>query len=80
MKTKTNEAAISIAVDNVWAGDGFLRDGVIEDCSAQFCDDNDASLVVYELIEAAIEAGKKAINVEIDGESKLIDWTIGEEN
>jgi hypothetical protein len=50
----------------------------IEDCGAQFCDDNDASLKVYDSIEEAIEAGKESITVELDGESKKITWTVTE--
>lgn len=71
-------ASISINCDGSWAGSGKLRDGVIEDCSAQFCDDADESLAVYDEIEAAIAAGKSRIKVELDGETKVIDWAIQE--
>jgi hypothetical protein len=73
-------AVIEIYVDQVWTGSGKLarREGGyrIEDCGAQFCDDNDESLEVYDSIEEAIEAGKKSITVELDGESKKITWTV----
>ncbi len=74
---------IMIFVDQVWAGSGKLRgtvnvdDGVeIVDCGAQFCDDTDESLSVYELIEDAIDSGESSIKVELDGETKTISWTI----
>jgi hypothetical protein len=75
-------AVIEIYVDQVWAGSGKLahREGGyrIEDCGAQFCDDNDESMEVYDSIEEAIEAGKKSITVELEGESKKITWTVTE--
>jgi hypothetical protein len=77
-------AVIEIYVDQVWAGSGKLayRDCgyQIEDCGAQFCDDNDESIKVYDSIEEAIEAGKESITVELDGESKKITWTVTESN
>ena len=77
---KSNEfTVISISMDGVWAGSGKLVDGQIKDCSAQFCDDNDESLEVYELIEDAIESGKDSIKVEFsDDTTRRIDWTIVE--
>jgi hypothetical protein len=75
-------SVIEIYVDQVWAGSGKLvrrnDECRIEDCGAQFCDDNDASLKVYDSIEEAIEAGKKSITVELDGESQKITWTVTE--
>lgn len=71
-----NHTAISISVDQIWAGSGKLRDGIIEDCGAQFCDDNDASLAIYEDIEEAIAAGLDHVDAEIDGETKRITWII----
>jgi hypothetical protein len=75
-------AVIEIYVDQVWAGSGKLarREGGyrIEDCGAQFCDDNDESIKVYDLIEEAIEAGKKSITVELEGESQKITWAVTE--
>lgn len=75
LKTGT---VISISMDHIWAGSGNLRHGVIENCGAQFCDDNDKSLSVYDAIESAIAAGKHEITVEIDGASRLIAWSITE--
>lgn len=63
---------ISIAVDGVWAGSGNLREGIIENCGAQFCDDADESENVYVRIEAAIELGKDSI--EFNGQK--ITWSI----
>jgi hypothetical protein len=75
-------SVIEIYVDQVWAGSGKLvrrnDECRIEDCGAQFCDDNDESIKVYDLIEEAIEAGKKSITVELDGESQKITWTVTE--
>jgi hypothetical protein len=76
--TTATRSNITISVDGTWAGDGKLRDGVIEDCSAQFCDDANASLNVYDAIEEAIAFGDSRIKIDIDGETKLIKWTITE--
>jgi hypothetical protein len=67
-------------MDGTWAGDGKLCpcSGRIEDCSAQFCDDADESLAVYDAIEEAIAFGDSRIKIDIDGETKLIKWTITE--
>jgi hypothetical protein len=77
MTTETR-SNITISMDGTWAGDGKLRDGVIEDCSAQFCDDADESLAVYDEIEAAIGGPTGRVRLTIDGETKLIEWTITE--
>lgn len=71
-----DHTSISISKDGVWAGCGKLRDGVIEDCGAQFCDDNDQSLAIYDKIESAIAAGRSSIKVEIDGVTSVITWAI----
>lgn len=78
MTTKTEPKAISILMDSIWAGSGRLRDGIIDDCGAQFCPDNDESLEVYEMIEEAIAAGRESVKVEFDGDDKthLITWSI----
>jgi hypothetical protein len=78
--TTENYTTISISVDNVWAGSGKLTDGVITDCSAQFCDDNDESLSVYEMIEEAIEEGEDSLKVELSDrdEAVVITWSIVE--
>ena len=69
---------ITISMNGTWAGDGRLCDGRIEDCSAQFCDDADESLAVYDAIEEAIDGPTGSIKIDIDGETKLIEWTITE--
>ena len=79
MKTTTKDhTVISISVDNVWAGSGKLRDGVIEDCGAQFGADQDESEVVYEMIEDAIEEGKDAIKVQMSDSDDTVEitWSI----
>jgi hypothetical protein len=78
MSNATDHTAISISMDGIWAGSGKLRDGQIEDCGAQFCDDNDESLEVYEMIEDAIENGEDEVRVTLDGEDHTITWTIVE--
>lgn len=76
--TTTNYTTISISQDHVWAGSGKLRDGVIEDCGAQFGADHDESQNVYELIEEAIAAGKDSIKVELSDrdDAVTITWSI----
>lgn len=74
--TTANTQQISISMDGIWAGSGQLRDGIIENCCAQFCDNNDASLLVYDLIEDAIANGHDSLKVEINGESKVISWSL----
>lgn len=76
MTTTGNYTTISIAMDGIWAGSGTLRDGIIENCGAQFCDDNDASLAIYEQIEAAIADGRRELRTKIDGETRRLTWTI----
>jgi hypothetical protein len=79
MTTETR-SNITISMNGTWAGDGKLCpcSGRIEDCSAQFCDDADESLNVYDAIEEAIAFGDSRIKIDIDGETKLIEWTITE--
>ena len=76
MSNATTTQQISISMDGIWAGSGQLRDGVIENCGAQFCDDNDASLEIYDLIEAGIANGKDRVKVNIEGEAKEITWSL----
>jgi hypothetical protein len=77
MTTADNYTTISISMDGTWAGSGKLRDGTIEDCGAQFCDDNDESDQVYDLIEAAIANGQQSIRVTLlDGTRHTITWSI----
>jgi len=75
MTTETR-SNITISMDGTWAGDGKLCDGIIEDCGAQFCDDAAESLAVYDEIEAAIDGPTGRVRLTIDGETKLIEWTI----
>jgi hypothetical protein len=67
---------ISISMDGTWAGSGVVRNGIIEDCGAQFCRDSDESEAVYELIESAIANGKTSLKTVIDGDAKQITWEI----
>jgi hypothetical protein len=76
MAKTTDHTVISISMDGVWAGSGKLRDGIIEDCGAQFCDDNDESLLIYDKIEQAIAADRNELTVTIDGESHRLTWSI----
>lgn len=79
MTNTTSYTTISISMNGVWAGSGKLRDGVIEDCGAQFCSDNDESLEVYEMIEEAIAAGRDHVSVELsDDVTHRITWSIVE--
>lgn len=76
--TQASYTTISISQDNVWAGSGKLRDGVIEDCGAQFGANQDESEQVYEMIEEAIAEGKDSLNVELinPSETVTITWSI----
>jgi len=75
---------ITIFVDNVEAGSGFVRidqDGGhhVEDCGAQFCEDTDESDAVYELIDEALTSGKSSIKATLDsGDTLSISWMLGE--
>lgn len=72
---------ISISMDGTWAGSGELNaDGVIENCGAQFCDDNDESLRIYDQIEAAISEGQEQLWITTDdGEDHKVEWSITED-
>jgi len=76
MTTQDNYTTISISMDGIWAGSGKLTNGIIEDCAAQFCDDNDASLAIYDDIETAIAAGRDSLKVKIDGQVRRLTWSI----
>lgn len=67
---------ISVYVDDVLAGSGTLKDGVIRDCGAQFCQDVRESDRVYDQIEEAIEASDRSITLQLDGQEKRITWVI----
>ena len=74
-----NYATISISANGTWAGSGKLVNGRIEDCGAQFCDDNEESLKAYDLIEEANERGDDNISIQIAGYINLnISWDIFE--
>jgi hypothetical protein len=76
--TQASYTTISISQDNVWAGSGKLREGVIEDCGAQFGADQDESENVYELIEEAIADGKDSLKIELSDsdDAVTITWSI----
>lgn len=76
--TMTSYTTISIRVNGTWAGSGKVINGSIVDCGAQFCDDNDKSMEVYELIEEAIERGDDNIGVETESGKLDIAWDITE--
>lgn len=52
------ENRISIYADDVWAGDGRLSNGHIEDCAAILGGDQDTAEEIYEAIEEAIAANE----------------------
>lgn len=52
---------ISISRDGIWAGNGRLVDGIIEDCSAILGADQDASDETYEAIQDAIQDGDESV-------------------
>lgn len=59
-----NLIIIIIYCDGVFSGSGKLVDGChIEDCAARFCDDEDESLEVYEIIEDAVASGESSVQV-----------------
>lgn len=80
MTTTQDHTAISISMDGTWAGSGKLINGRIEDCGAQFCDDNDSSLWAYDKIEQAIVEGKSSIRLTFSGDetSHEFTWSIVE--
>ena len=80
MNTKNTDTTISLAVDGIWAGSGKLIGGNIRDCGAVFCDDQDESETVYEMIEEAIAAGKQSLKIELSDRSVAakITWDIVE--
>lgn len=67
--TTTTRAQISISQDGVWAGEGTLRDGIIEDCAAclgpsKGQDKGDDVEAAYLAIEAAIAATQDSVTVD----------------
>lgn len=54
---------ISISENGVWAGNGALVDGVIEDCPAVLGRDQDMSEAAYAAIEQAIAAGNSRASI-----------------
>lgn len=71
-----SQKQISISMDGVWAGSGVLRNGTIENCGAQFCDDNDESLAAYDRIEEAIAKGRDHVVCSLAGEPRKLTWSI----
>jgi hypothetical protein len=71
------ETKISIYQDGVWAGTGDFLNDSIQNCAAQFCDDNDESMDVYEAIEEAINLGESQVKVEFaDGSKHTYTWDL----
>jgi hypothetical protein len=72
---------ITIYADGVWAGEGKLMGGTIEDCAAILGGSQDAAEAIYERIEDEIAAGDESEardgdGITIDGVS--YSWTLGE--
>lgn len=68
---------ISIYQDGVWAGTGDFLNDSIQNCAAQFCDDNDESMEVYEAIEEAIGCDEDAVEFTFsDGSKKTYTWDL----
>lgn len=76
--------SISIFMDGVFSGSGRLEGNAedghsIKDCGAQFCDDADESIDVYDDIEEAINLGESSVKVTFsDGTTHSITWSIVE--
>lgn len=72
---------ISILANGIWAGDGYLVGGIIEDCAAILGGSQDAAEAIYERIEDEIAEGDDS--EARDGDGIIIDgirytWTIEE--
>lgn len=67
-----SKISISISENGIWAGDGNLNEGRIEDCPAILGGDQDTADAVYEAIESAIAEGEST--VEVGGKS--YSWSI----
>ena len=63
---------ISITADGVWAGDGVMRDGHVEDCSAILGGSQDDADRIYEAIDDAIASSDNSVS---DG-GVLYEWSI----
>jgi hypothetical protein len=72
----SNHTTITIRVNGTFAGNGKIINGSIVDCGAQFCNDNDESMEIYDLIEQAIERGDDNIGVETEDGKLNIAWDI----
>lgn len=73
--TKTT-LRISISVDGVWAGSGRIVNGRVEECGAVWCDDQDESDVVYEMLDDAIADGLESLKIEVAGKMQKFTWEI----
>ena len=81
MTNTTEFTTISISMDGVWAGSGKLVEGKIRECGAQFCDDQDETEVIYEMIEERIaKFSKQFMTLDLDGRDRLIEWSIVQPN
>lgn len=68
---------ISIYQDGVWAGTGDFRNDCVENCSAQFCDNTDESMEVYESIEEAIGCDETEVEFTFsDGTKHTYTWDL----
>ncbi len=67
---------ISISLDDIWVGYGKLTNGYISDCGIVWCDDENESESIYQLIETSIAEGISAFGVEIDGKVHKISWNL----
>lgn len=68
---------ISIYQDGVFAGSGDFINGSIANCAAQFCDDNDESMEVYETIDEAIGCHETEVGFTFsDGSKRTYTWDL----
>jgi hypothetical protein len=73
----TTTTKISIYQDGIFAGCGDYANETIQNCAAQFCDDNDESMDVYEAIEEAINLGGSKVKIEFaDGSKHTYTWDL----
>ena len=78
MTATKDHTVISISMDQILAGSGKLINGRLEDCGAQFCDNNDESIAVYDMIEDAIANGKNSVKVQFSDSDdvRVITWSL----
>jgi len=77
----TTATKISIYQDGIFAGCGDYANETIQNCAAQFCDDNDESMDVYAAIEQAINLGESKLKIEFaDGSKHTYTWDLVSES